>query len=239
MTITDGSKPVSLMLEESNAPVLTVRAGAANRGTIRIEANVDDAEIWVNGKKNARKVKAGLWMGQYDPGEYKVRVTRPGYEDTAERSMSVAAGKNVSMRFDLSPVVTTAFIKVQGGTPEAEVVIDGRTVGKLDANGTIAETAISPDVDHTIRLQRENYEPKEIRRRAGVKDMISIGGADAVLKPFGTLVLEVQPGDAQVTIQRRGEPARRVTERTLRVREGTYTVTASVGRECARLKRTT
>ena len=62
------------------------------------------------------------------------------------------------------------------------MVIDGRTVGKLDANGTIAETEISPDVDHTIRLQRENYEPKEIRRRAGVKDMISIGGADAVFE---------------------------------------------------------
>src|SRR6185369_9429843 len=48
LTITDGTKPVTLMLEESNAPVLTIRAGAANRGTIRIETNVDDTEVWIN-----------------------------------------------------------------------------------------------------------------------------------------------------------------------------------------------
>ena len=229
LTVTDGKQPLVLAIDQGNAPVLSIRAGSSHKGVIRIETAADNAEVWINGRKSSRRVKNGVWVGQYDPGDYKVRLTLDGYEDSPERPLTVAAGKTATSRFDLNRAVTTATLAVQGGTPEAEVFVDDRLVGRLDAGGGLAGVPIAPDVEHNIRFQRENHESREVRRRGSVKETVLISGADAVLKPFGTLVLEVQPSDAQVTIQRRGDAPRRVTERTLRVREGTYTVSVNGG----------
>jgi hypothetical protein len=78
---------------------------------------------------------------------------------------------------------------------------------------------------HTVRIQKENYEPFETTRSAGVKETILIPTAEAQLKPFGTLVFEVKPPEAKLTIQRQGEALREISDKTLHLRGGAYTVT--------------
>lgn len=227
LRVTDGKTPATISLENGNAPVLLIRAGTTNKGTLRIEANVEDAMVWINGRKSSRRLQRGVWLGQYDQGEYKVRLGLDGYDEMPERKLTVAAGKTLIEKFELKPSVTSAFLKIQGGTPDAEVLLDGNPVGRLDSSGTLGLIPMAPDIDHAVRIQKESFEPAEWKRRAPLKETAIVSGGEARLKPFGTLVLEVQPADAQVSIHRGSETARRVSDKTLSLREGTYTVTAS------------
>jgi len=117
-----------------------------------------------------------------------------------------------------------AFLRIEGGTPDAEVFIDGREAGKLNSEGSLAPTGIAPDIEHSIRIQKQDYEAFDAKRHAKVKDTILISASEARLKPFGTLVFEVKPPGAHVTIHQQNETAREVTDKTMRLREGTYIV---------------
>ncbi len=225
LVVTDGNRPTNITLESSNGPVLMVRAGTISKGLIRIES-LDGASVWVNGKRNSRLVQNGKWVGQYDPGDYMIRVTLGGYDDETERKVTLAAGKTAAERFDLRRSVTTAFLRVEGGTPGAEVLVDGILVERLDASGSLGPLPVAPG-EHSIRFRKENFEPSsEYKKSGAARQEIAISGAEARLKQFGSLVFEVQPPEAQITV-RRGGVDRRVTERTLQVAEGSYTVVAT------------
>jgi hypothetical protein len=223
LTFHDGVKPLLFPLEAANAPVLSVRVGNPTKGSLLIEANIDGATVFVNGQKVSRVVQRGKWSAQLGPGDHKIRLAMNGYND-AEQTLTVTAGKVTAAKFELTPVVTTAFFRVEGGTPEAEVSIDGRSIGKLDSTGSMASTAIAADVDHTIRLQKPEHEDVQLKKRAAVKDTILISGAEGRLRPFGTVVFDVQPQEAEVSLQQQGETPRSISGKTLRTRQGAYTV---------------
>jgi len=220
----DGKKPMSLPLEAGNAPALMVMAGSTNKSYLVIDANMDGANVYVNGLKKPRATLHGKWQGQLDPGEYNVHLTLNGYDNTADQKVTVSAGKNTPAKFTLTPAVTMAFLRIEGGTPEADVLVDGNQIGKLDLTGSLAQTIVTPDIDHTIRIQKENYEWFEATRHARVKDTILVSALEAKLRPFGTLVLDVQPPDAKITIQQAGKPPHDVSGKTLSLPGGTYTV---------------
>jgi eukaryotic-like serine/threonine-protein kinase len=223
----DGKKQRSLLLESGNAPVLVVMAGATNKGYLVVEANMDGASVYINGVKKPRPVLRGKWQGQLDPGEYTVHLTLNGYDNPADQKLTVVAGKNASAKFTLAQAVTLAFLRIEGGTPEADVFVDGNPIGKLDPTGALAPTGVTPDVDHVIRIEKENYEPFETKRHAPVKEAIRISAPEAQLKQFGALVFEGQPPNAKITIRRRGEAPRDVTEKAVPLRGGAYTVDAT------------
>ncbi len=214
-------------MESGNAPVLVVMAGATNKGYLVVEANMDGASVYINGVKKPRPVLRGKWQGQLDPGEYTVHLTLNGYDNPADQKLTVVAGKNASAKFTLAQAVTLAFLRIEGGTPEADVFVDGNPIGKLDPTGALAPTGVTPDVDHVIRIEKENYEPFETKRHAPVKEAIRISAPEAQLKQFGALVFEGQPPNAKITIRRRGEAPRDVTEKAVPLRGGAYTVDAT------------
>lgn len=228
VTFDDGKKPVMMPVEIGNAPILSIRAGSASRGTLLIEANVD-ADVYINGRKSRRPMRQGRWVQQVEPSDYRVHIALDGYDASAERKVTVASGKSSSEKFELAPSVTTAFLRIERGTPDATVIVDGRPLDKLDASGALGPAPVSADTEHSIHIEKKDYEPLEWRRRGAAKETITISGADAQLKPFATLLIEVKPPDARVTIRRRGENGRLIAERTLHLRQGAYTVSATNG----------
>lgn len=227
ITFDDGKKPVSFPVEVANGPILSIRAGSPTKGLLVVESNLEAFEVFVNGTKSSRPVKNGRWQGPLGPADHKVRIHQNGYDDPPEQVATVTAGKSTQLKFELKPSVTTAFLRIEGGTPEAEVSVDGRSVGSLDPAGSIGALAIAPDVEHVIRIQKSDHENLEIKKRASVKDTIVLSGQEARLRPFGTVTFEIQPATADVTIQKQGEAPRKVTEKTLSLPQGSYVVNAT------------
>jgi len=188
---------------------------------------VDGATVFIDGAKRPSTWQNGKWIGPLDPGDYKVRIKLYGYDDVPEQTVTLTAGKTKSIKFALTPTVVVAFLKIDGGTPDADVFLDGKRLGTLDSAGSLPQQTVAPGEDHSIRIEKENYEPLVIKRQAAAKETIAITGAEAQLNPYGTLVFDIQTPEAKVTIRLAGEAPREVTDKTLRLRAGTYTVNAS------------
>ena len=232
ITFDDGKKPVSFPLESGNGPLLTIRVGAASKGTLMISSTVDGAYVFIDGKPSSRFVRAQSWVGSLDPGEHTAQLKRDGYDDSPEQKFTIVAGKTERRTINLPLSVTTAFLQIQGGTPEAQVWLDGRQGGVLDSSGSFGPVPVAPDTAHTIQFKKTYFEDSpELRKRASVRQTIAISGSDARLKAFGTLAFTaVTPAETQLTVQLRGGVPERVTDRAnTPLAEGTYTVRGTAG----------
>ncbi|HEY6345526.1 MAG TPA: tetratricopeptide repeat protein [Bryobacteraceae bacterium] len=229
VTFDNGKNPVPFAVESGNAPVLSIRVGAATRGFLIITSNVDGAHVIIDGQQRPGTVQAQSWRQTLDPGPHTVRLKLDGYDDPPEQKVTMAAGQTVTRKFDLALSVTTANLQVLGGTPGAQVWLDGTQIGVLDSNGSFGYNLLKPDIDHSVQFKKQYFEDSPVlHRQAPVKQTTSISGREAQLRPFGTLVLTVTPSQAQVTIQPRGEARRPITDKTVQLREGTYTVGADL-----------
>ena len=109
--------------------------GAAANSSLRIIANEPDVEVFVDGEP---KGKAPVTISAIKPGEHIVggrkRAVQAGRADGG-----VAAGENaiVSFRMEIAPPDRPhATLKVQSQVPNAEVFLDGSSLGRapIDRN---------------------------------------------------------------------------------------------------------
>jgi hypothetical protein len=86
---------------------LVVEPGvAASLTPVRISANVPDADILINGEKQTRRLQNGIRVVRLPPGEYRVRLVRPEYRDSAEQHIVLnGSEQQVQLPFTLAPVV--------------------------------------------------------------------------------------------------------------------------------------
>jgi serine/threonine-protein kinase len=223
-----GAQPVTVSIEGGNAPVLAIRVGAATRGAIAIEANVPEADVYVDGRKSPRRLQNGRWSGQFEPGDHRVSVAREGYDRSPERPAVVTAGKRAVVQFALTRSIATAFLRIQGGTPEAAILVDGQAFGTTDADGGFGPKEFPPDVQHSIRLEKENYEPAELQRKAAAKETVLLSGPDVRLASYGLLqITNVEPSDVTLTVQRKGGTERPMSGRNIHLPQGEYVLTAA------------
>jgi hypothetical protein len=109
--------------------------GAATNSSLRIISNEPDVEIFVDGES---KGKAPVTMQAIKPGEHIVGGRKTRFKPM-EQTVRVAAGENaiVSFRMEVAPPDRPrASLKVQSQVPNAEVFVDGSSLGRapIDRN---------------------------------------------------------------------------------------------------------
>jgi hypothetical protein len=110
-------------------------AAAAGNGSIRIISNEPDVQVFVDGED---KGKAPITINSAKPGEHIVGARKPRFKPV-EQTVRVAAGENaiVSLRMEVAPPDRPhAALKVQSTVPNAEVFVDGSSLGRapIDRN---------------------------------------------------------------------------------------------------------
>jgi hypothetical protein len=103
--------------------------GAATSSSLRIIANEPDVEVFVDGEP---KGKAPVTMNAIKPGEHIVGGRKQRFKPV-EQTVRVAAGENaiVSFRMEVAPPDRPrATLKVQSQVPNAEVFLDGSSLGR-------------------------------------------------------------------------------------------------------------
>lgn len=228
----DGKSPRTVPIEVSNAPSLAVwLTSNPNSGTLQIEVNVPNADLYIDGRKQRRPLRAGTNYIGLEPGTHTIRVTHDGYEPAPEQSVDLKKGeKRLLATFTLKPTVTTASLMIEGATRDAEVWIDGRQIGSIGGDGSFQRSDITPS-GHTITLKKADYEDKELSRSFTVGQAVRLSGSEAQLTQFGSLEFRITPQNAAVTYKRTDDAQMRTGEngKTARVKAGRYTITASAG----------
>jgi hypothetical protein len=104
-------------------------AAAAGNSSLRIISNEPDVQVFVDGED---KGKAPLTMNNLKPGEHIVGARKVRFK-SVEQTIHVAAGENaiVSLRMEIAPPDRPhAALKVQSTVPNAEVFVDGSSLGR-------------------------------------------------------------------------------------------------------------
>jgi len=225
----DGKSQRPVPIEVSNAPSLAIwLTSDLNQGTLEIEANVANADLYIDGRKR-RPLRAGKNYIGLEPGAHTIRVARDGYEALPEQKVDLKKGEVRQLAaFNLKPAVRTASLAIEGAPRDAEVWIDGRPIGSIGGDGSFQRDDVSPGA-HVLTLKKADFEDKELSRGFTIGQPVHISGAEAQLTPFGTLDFRVLPQTATVTYKRADEAQPRTAEngKAARVKAGRYTISAS------------
>ncbi|MEZ5366703.1 MAG: PEGA domain-containing protein, partial [Bryobacterales bacterium] len=228
LKVGEGNDALNLYFDSSPRPMLAAMLKSdRNVGGLRITTGMDDVTVLLNGKPYRRKTSNGRVLVYLVPGKLKVAVQKEGFVPPPEQSVEIVKGQQASLEFNLEPLPKTASLRIRNSVAGAEVRLDGKKVGEIASNGEFFAANVKPG-KHKIELLKDNFEPREFEERWKEGQTVEITGA--LQSITGTLQVSVQPGNVKnlaVTLLREGESAPRpISERSLTVPEGTYTVTA-------------
>jgi hypothetical protein len=165
-----------------------------------------------------------------DPGDWTIKVTHDGYQDSAEQKVRLRAGdKNTQkLSFSLTPLVHTATLAIASAPPETEVYIDSVRTGVVNASGEFTkEVAAGP---HTVRLSKEGFDDHSESRDFKAGETVKVGAAmKAVL---GTLQVRITPAGAHLSLHRAGDtaPLAIANNEKTSLRPGSYILSADASK---------
>ncbi len=229
---------ISVKATEQTKVRAELKAGSGD-ATISVLSNVSNAKVFINGREvgvvpfDIKNVK---------PGEHVIEVKADGYASREER-VTVRAGATEIRKMDLNVDggPNQGVIKVVSPVPEAEVFVDGASVGKVPQEKRVSAG------EHFVVVKLPGFKDFEQKVRVEASQSITVsaelkavGRLRILSNPLGATVMingveaptktpldtEVEVGDNIIRIEKSGFVA---TERTITIQGGkTETISAEL-----------
>lgn len=171
-----GMGPMQILLTPKP---LSVPAGTAEAALVVQTPGVQDAMVYIDGASYATSGTELHLKGALNQ-TYRVRVEKDGYEPSAEQTIALAH-PTVTIVVRLKQSANAATLVLHGATPHADVLIDGKDVGTVAANG-LFETTVAPG-RHTLQLSSGRASSNPLSRQFNPRDRVEIS----------TLTIPAQP----------------------------------------------
>jgi len=161
-----GKDKRTVSFQVAATPALTVFLSAdRNVGNLLVIAGEDGATVLLNGRKYPRTTRHGqLVIANLDPKRYTVSVVKDGFQTVPQQEVNIQKGQGSKLVFALQPVPTVASLVIAGATPLAEVLLDGKSLGTIQQDGSFSVANVQPG-PHTIGLKKDTFKPKELQRQ--------------------------------------------------------------------------
>jgi len=179
-----------------------------------IDSSPQGAQFQVDGSSDPSWITPFTLMG-LSPGKHVIYVSKSGYSSEM-RSVDVAAGSKSSLLLHLSPV--NALMVVNSTPPGADVIMDGRSIGKV----TPVQVAVEKG-NHTVLVRKQGYLDETVtadlgpgqnfqyspvlRALGNTADMRTVGKLNKLFgrggestAGMGSISVHTQPKGAQVAI---------------------------------------
>lgn len=171
LSVSDGRTRFKKMIEISPAPVLTAFLESdQNIGTIVVMAGEEGAEVYLDGVKYYRQTgRGGQLRIPRTPRQYRVRVAKAGFQETAEQTVQVVKGEERRVVFNLAALPTSAVTPAGGGPAqpsqestiapdEGSYTVAPRAAGYVE-RGERVQVRGSQTTPVNISLAREQRKP--------------------------------------------------------------------------------
>lgn len=173
------------------SPVLV--AEKKNTGAIVVDADVKDAEVYINGNKHPDTTPTII--SNLAAGSYMLEVKKGG--GSWKQSVTVEADKQVKVRAELA-AQGYGIVRVLSDTPGSRVYIDGADMGPAPVD--IKD--VKPG-EHILQVKAPNFAPTEKRITViagGSPQVVKFDLAAEAAKDSGTLKVISSLPDAEVVI---------------------------------------
>ena len=198
----EGSEQGSVAIENSNAPILAVYSTNMG-GQVQITSDVAKATLTVNG--TPVKSQGHGWLVSKPPGTYTFELSADGYESQKWTMTLVSRQSLPSKKVKLTPRATPEVmvsLVIMHGTPEATVEADGKTIGKLDASGSLESPNVLTEGQHSIVLAKANFESREFPVTEKSQE---VRLTDVKLTPWPKVAFQTTAPNVTVKYQRTGD----------------------------------
>ncbi len=222
-----GGKTRRVIFDSAEGPSLEIFLRTdRNVGGLRIHTGEDGATIYLDGKKYRRLTRRGRALIYLYPNQYTVRVEKQDFRVAPEQTVQIRKGEQSRLDFKLTPLPTTATLKIPNGIPGATVLIDGNEIGVIPPDGRFSASNIEPG-RHRVTIRKDLHQARESSRQFEANGTVEVNGL--LEGALGTLRVKVSPPEvkARLSLRREGEGNdRAIIDSSLQLEAGTYTVTA-------------
>jgi hypothetical protein len=208
-----GKDERKVSFQVSTTPALTVFLSAdRNVGNLLVVAGEDGATVLLNGRKYPRTTRHGqLVIANLEPKRYTVAVVKDGFQQAPQQEVNVQKGQVEKLVFALQPAPTVASLVIAGATPLAEVLLDGKSLGRIQQDGSFSAANVQPG-PHTIELKKDTFKPKDLQRQFVAGGSVHLSAKEVALESAAAhpspasappkLIVQTVPG-ARVSIDGR------------------------------------
>jgi len=190
----------SVVLQASSAPTLSVHS-LVKADQLVITANVESAKLTMDGLPVARHGEK--WVLRNLTGPHNFAIWADDYK-LQTWTVAVKPGQTIRKSFQLVAIEhqLIASLVISGGTPGAEVELDGEHMGMLDASGGLSlPNSLVAGKHHLLQLSMDSYDPR-------VFDINPDGPEFRIdsptLVPWPTVSFRVEPANAKLKLRREG-----------------------------------
>lgn len=205
----DDVRTVSLKL--GPAPEMQVFLNAErDAGTLVVESEVDNADVFINDKKYKRMME-GLLRIPLDAKHYSVRLEKKGYQPSDTQEVDIKKNQETRLTFELEPSERKAFLAIRGGLPGTRITIDGKNAGTVDGSGKFYSAGVAPGM-HSVQLEKDGFEPRKLEAFVQSGEIRNLNTADTQLAKAPsppTVTSGAEPSPAVPTV----DPAQRDWDR--------------------------
>jgi hypothetical protein len=108
-------------------------------------------------------------------------VVKEGFQKLPSQEVTIQKGQGAKLIFALQPAPTAASLVIAGATPLAEVLLDGKSLGTIQQDGSFSVSAIKPGA-HTIGLRKNLFKPKELQRQFVAGESVRLNANEVALE---------------------------------------------------------
>jgi len=228
LVVGEGKDQKKIQVSFLPTPTLTAYLRSdVNAGNLVVVTNPpeDDVAVFVNGRPQLRKTSHGQFRLQLVPGNANVRVAKDGFADVAEQVAVVKKGEDTRLEFKLKSLPRVATLKIKAATSGATILLDGREVGKVAADGTFQTGGVPPG-DHEIEFRMAGFLNKKETRPFKAGETVELANV-ALIQAIGVIALTISPPETKITLRHENEPERTTLGSTIaNLSPGRYTLIA-------------
>jgi len=158
-------------------------------GVVRVLSDAQGARAFIDGTDQG---PVPVDIKDVKAGDHIVQVKAPGMQP-GEKHVTVAAGSSQIVKFDLNQEASgdQGTLKVVSMTPEAQVFIDGASVGKVPQEKKVSAG------EHPVVVRLDGFKQFEQKVRVEAGQTVTV---QATLKPVGRLRILSTPSQATVMV---------------------------------------
>ncbi len=156
-------KPKTQVRTQVVKQIVPAPAAAPPSGTLDVEGNQGNVEIFVDGLLKGFTQSNGSLKLPLDPGAHTIRLSKAGYSDFTSSAVHIEANKQATLQYSLArtasnapPPVAQAFLSIHSN-PGAHVSIDHASAGTTDARGNLI-VPVQPGA-RTLQIVLSGYQP--------------------------------------------------------------------------------
>ncbi|HEY3743426.1 MAG TPA: PEGA domain-containing protein, partial [Bryobacteraceae bacterium] len=207
LVVGEGKEQKKIQVSFQTTPTLTAYLRSdINAGNLVVVTNPpeDDVTVFINGRPQPRKTSRGQLRVQLVPGNDTVRVAKDGFADVGEQVAVVKKGEDTRLEFKLKSLPRVATLRIKSATSGATVLLDGREIGKVAADGTFQTGGVAPG-DHEIEFRMAGFLNKKETRPFKAGETVDLSNV-ILIQAIGTITMTLSPPDTRVSYRHDNDP---------------------------------